>query len=135
MGRDPRNRLRMAVVDLTQHPGKEARTDVTCVSSQAQGCLVRCSLHTGRTHQIRVHMAHLGHPLWADALYGGTPLHGLQRQALHAFRLAFAHPVTGQALELFAPLPDDFRQAMQQAELQPAAQGLEQSLLQVLGYN
>ena len=135
MGRDPRNRLRMAVVDLTQHPGKEARTDVTCVASQAQGCLVRCSLHTGRTHQIRVHMAHLGHPLWADALYGGTPLHGLQRQALHAFRLAFAHPVTGQALELFAPLPDDFRQAMQQAELQPAAQGLEQSLLQVLGYN
>ena len=135
MGRDPRNRLRMAVVDLAQHPGKEARTDVTCVASQAQGCLVRCSLHTGRTHQIRVHMAHLGHPLWADALYGGTPLHGLQRQALHAFRLAFAHPVTGQALELFAPLPDDFRQAMQQAELQPAAQGLEQSLLQVLGYN
>ena len=135
MGRDPRNRLRMAVVDLAQHPGKEARTDVACVASQAQGCLVRCSLHTGRTHQIRVHMAHVGHPLWADALYGGAPLYGLQRQALHAFRLAFAHPVTGQALEFLAPLPADLHQAMLQAGLQPAPQGLDPVLLQVLGYN
>jgi 23S rRNA pseudouridine1911/1915/1917 synthase len=74
---------------------------------------VRATLHTGRTHQIRVHMAHIGHPLVADALYGGAPAAGLQRQALHAFRLAFAHPATGVSLEFHAPLPADLRTALQ----------------------
>jgi len=73
---------------------------------------VECTLHTGRTHQIRVHMASIGHPLVADVLYGGTPAGALQRQALHAFRLAFTHPVTGQSLELHAPLPQDMRDAL-----------------------
>ena len=63
---------------------------------------------TGRTHQIRVHMAHIGHPLVADELYGGAPAAGLARQALHAYRLAFAHPASGQALEFQAPLPARF---------------------------
>jgi len=112
IGRDPRNRLRMAVVDLAQHSGKTARTDVELLGSGEQGCWVRCTLHTGRTHQIRVHMASAGHPLVADVLYGGTPAAGLQRQALHAFRLAFAHPVTGEALEFLAPLPQDMRNAL-----------------------
>ena len=112
IGRDPRNRLRMAVVDLSQHPGKPAATDVELLENGEQGCLVRCTLQTGRTHQIRVHMASLGHPLVADELYGGKPAAGLQRQALHAFRLAFEHPVTGEALEFRAPLPDDLRQAL-----------------------
>ena len=112
IGRDPRNRLRMAVVDLALHAGKMARTDVELLGSAEQGCWVRCTLHTGRTHQIRVHMASIGHPLVADALYGGVPAAGLQRQALHAFRLAFAHPMTGEALEFLAPLPQDMRAAL-----------------------
>ena len=69
IGRDPRNRLRMAVVDMAQHAGKPARTDITCLHSSAQFCWVHCKLHTGRTHQIRVHMQHLGHTLVADAVY------------------------------------------------------------------
>ena len=112
IGRDPRNRLRMAVVDLQQHAGKPARTDFELLSSSDKVCLVRCTLHTGRTHQIRVHMASLRHPLLADALYGGEPAPPLQRQALHAFRLAFVHPVTGQAKEFRAPLPQDMLQAL-----------------------
>ncbi|WP_249931236.1 RluA family pseudouridine synthase [Ramlibacter sp. 2FC] len=112
IGRDPRNRLRMAVVDLAQHPGKPAATGIELLQNCEQGCWVRCTLQTGRTHQIRVHMASLGHPLVADELYGGKPAAGLQRQALHAFRLAFEHPVTGQALEFRAPLPEDLRQAL-----------------------
>ncbi len=112
IGRDPRNRLRMAVVDLNQHPGKPASTGIELLQNGEQGCWVRCTLQTGRTHQIRVHMASLGHPLVADELYGGKPAAGLQRQALHAFRLAFEHPVTGAALEFRAPLPDDLRQAL-----------------------
>ena len=112
IGRDPRNRLRMAVVDLAMHAGKTARTDVELLANGAQTCWVRCTLHTGRTHQIRVHMAFKGHPLVADVLYGGAHLAGMQRQALHAFRLAFLHPVTGEAMEFLAPVPTDMRSAL-----------------------
>jgi len=112
IGRDPRNRLRMAAVDLSLHAGKPARTDVALLDSCAQGCLVHCTLHTGRTHQIRVHMAWLRHPLVADALYGGEPAAGLGRQALHAWRLAFTHPVTGEDLVFHAPLPQDMAGAL-----------------------
>ena len=119
IGRDPRNRLRMAVVDLSVHAGKPARTDVRWLGGDDAFCWVECSLHTGRTHQIRVHMASIGHPLVADALYDGTPALGLQRQALHAWRLAFAHPVTGQAMEFVAPVPQDMRQALQRLGYNP----------------
>ncbi len=112
VGRDPRNRLRMSVVDLSIHAGKAARTDVRCLATVDDGCWVQCTLHTGRTHQIRVHMASLKHPLAGDTLYGGFSLPLLQRQALHAYRLAFTHPVTGQALEFHAPVPEDMRQAL-----------------------
>jgi len=108
IGRDPRNRLRMAVVES----GKPASTTFELLQDAADGCWVRATLGTGRTHQIRVHMAHIGHPLVADELYGGAPAAGLARQALHAYRLGFAHPVTGKALEFHAPLPPDLRQAM-----------------------
>jgi len=108
IGRDPRNRLRMAVVD----GGKPAMTTFDLVANAERGCFVRASLHTGRTHQIRVHMAHIGHPLVADPLYGGSVTAGLERQALHAFRLAFDHPVTGVSLEFHAPLPDDLQAAL-----------------------
>ena len=112
IGRDPRNRLRMAVVDLNLHPGKAAQTDFDWLAGDATHNLVRCTLHTGRTHQIRVHMASLGHPLIADALYGGHPEGGLERQALHAFRLAFEHPVSKKPLVLHAPLPQDMAAAL-----------------------
>lgn len=117
IGRDPRNRLRMAVVDLAHNAGKEARTDMTCWDTTQEHCLVHCKLHTGRTHQIRVHMLSLGHVLVADAVYGGAQAGGLQRQALHAFRLAFVHPVTGHLLELAAQPPADFLGAVQQLGL------------------
>jgi 23S rRNA pseudouridine1911/1915/1917 synthase len=112
IGRDPRNRLRMAVVDLSVHAGKQARTDVRWLEGNAHGCWVQCTLHTGRTHQIRVHMASLRHPLVGDALYGGAPLEAMERQALHAYRLAFDHPATGQALEFMVPVPQDMRRAL-----------------------
>ena len=114
VGRDPRNRLRMAVVDLAHQAGKPAKTDVHLLANGAHGCWVRCHLHTGRTHQIRVHMASLGHPLVGDELYGGLPILGLTRQALHARRLAFKHPVSGDALVFEAPLPSDLALALPQ---------------------
>jgi 23S rRNA pseudouridine1911/1915/1917 synthase len=110
IGRDPRNRLRMAVVEN----GKSAFTGFELLQDAADGCWVRATLQTGRTHQIRVHMAHIGHPLVADELYGGRPAAGLTRQALHAFRLAFQHPVTAQPLEFHAPLPQDIELALAQ---------------------
>ena len=108
IGRDPRNRLRMAVVE----GGKPAVTEFELLQDGEQGCWVRATLQTGRTHQIRVHMAYIGHPLAADAVYGGAPAAGLARQALHAYRLAFAHPASGRALEFYAPLPQDIQRAL-----------------------
>ena len=113
IGRDPRNRLRMAVVDLERNAGKSAVTGFELLENAGEGCAVRATLQTGRTHQIRVHMASVGHPLVADELYGGTPAAGMRRQALHAFRLAFKHPASGQPLEFVAPLPHDMAQAIQ----------------------
>lgn len=112
LGRDPRNRLRMAVVDLAHQPGKTAQTTVTGLVSTQQASLVHCRLHTGRTHQIRVHLAHRGFPLLGDLLYGGQPMAGLARQALHAFRLSLAHPQTTEPLSFQAPLPGEILGAM-----------------------
>jgi 23S rRNA pseudouridine1911/1915/1917 synthase len=107
MGRDPVSRVRMAVLAS----GKPARTDVEPRAHADGISAVCCRLHTGRTHQIRVHLASLGHPLVADVLYGGKPALGLQRQALHATRLGFVHPLDGRWLSLHAPLPADLAQA------------------------
>jgi 23S rRNA pseudouridine1911/1915/1917 synthase len=107
IGRDPQVRTRMAVVA----GGKPARTDVACLARGAAASGLRCTLHTGRTHQIRVHLAARGHPLVGDKLYGGRAEFGLQRQGLHAERLAFAHPLSGQPLAFECPLPPDLTQA------------------------
>ncbi|MEJ8858707.1 RluA family pseudouridine synthase [Variovorax robiniae] len=114
IGRDPRNRLRMAVVDLERHAGKTARTLIERLDSGDKGCIVRCTLETGRTHQIRVHMASIGHPLVGDATYGGLPAAGVTRQALHAYRLAFEHPVTKAAMTFHSPLPPDLAAGAQE---------------------
>lgn len=118
IGRDVHNRLRMAVIRPDQTGGKPARTSIRLLDGSAQNCLVACKLHTGRTHQIRVHMAWLGHPLVGDTLYGGKPLFGMQRQALHATRLQLLHPVTGDDLAFRSPAPEDFQAALLQASLQ-----------------
>lgn len=112
IGRDPKNRLRMAVVALDKQAGKTAKTSFTMLQNCEQGCLIQCRLHTGRTHQIRVHMAFLRHPLVSDAVYGGSVAASMQRQALHAERLEFEHPITGQLMRFVAPLPRDFVQAL-----------------------
>jgi len=107
IGRDPASRLRMAV----HHAGRPARTDVEAVASRDGMTAVQCRLHTGRTHQIRVHLSHIGHPLLADRLYGGAPGLQLERQALHAWKLALAHPVHGGRVEFVRPPPADVAQA------------------------
>jgi 23S rRNA pseudouridine1911/1915/1917 synthase len=107
IGRDPRVRVRMAVVA----GGKPARTDVEELAFAGGIAALRCTLHTGRTHQIRVHLSHRGHPLVGDEIYGGRPALGMTRQALHAAHLAFRHPVTGEAMAFDAPPPDDFARA------------------------
>jgi 23S rRNA pseudouridine1911/1915/1917 synthase len=108
VGRDPVNRLRMAVVDIALHSGKSAQTDFECLADCANGCLIKCTLHTGRTHQIRVHMSSIEHPLLADTVYGGVLAAGMQRQALHAVRLMFVHPVTNMPMVFESTPPSDF---------------------------
>ena len=113
IGRDPASRLRMAVVAS----GKPARTDVERLAARNGFSALRCRLHTGRTHQIRVHLASRGFALVADATYGGKPALGLLRQALHATELGFAHPASGEALSFHAPMPADLAAAWSQVYL------------------
>ena len=75
--------------------------------------MVELLLETGRTHQIRVHMSHIGHPVLGDWLYGGDNILLMERQALHAARLSFTHPITKEKLMLTAPLPDDMKRALE----------------------
>lgn len=120
IGRSPRNRKKMAIVEKG---GKAARTNYRTLASIRNGLWshVECRLETGRTHQIRVHMAARGHPLVGDALYGGTraradaksdprvkeAMLACPRQALHAVRLRLIHPVSGAEMSFESPLPDD----------------------------
>ncbi len=118
IGRDPRNRLRMAVLPTHSTGAKVAQTSVRCLDSNPQWSWLGCKLHTGRTHQIRVHLAWSGHPLAADATYGGKPLGSLKRQALHAFRLVFQHPITQERVDVQAPIPQDLEKALMESGLQ-----------------
>ncbi|SHK71970.1 23S rRNA pseudouridine1911/1915/1917 synthase [Selenomonas ruminantium] len=89
--------------------GQPARTHYRTSKTNGQFSLLELELETGRTHQIRVHMAHMGHPLLGDDLYGGN-MEWIQHQALHAFRLSFRHPMSNKDLVITAPPPEDFQQ-------------------------
>ena len=106
VGRSPKDRKKMAVVEK----GKHAVTHYEVVRRYRGYTLLRCRLETGRTHQIRVHMAHIGHPLAGDPLYGTKkhPLTG-DGQCLHAYLLGFVHPSSGEYMEFSVPLPASFR--------------------------
>lgn len=112
IGRDPRNRQQMAI---TTKDSREARTHFRVLQRFARHTLLLLQLETGRTHQIRVHLKAIGHPVVGDAVYGSSNIHHhikLQRQFLHAYQLKFTHPITGQVLELEAPLPSDLQAAL-----------------------
>ncbi len=118
IGRHPVQRKRMAVV----HTGKPARTDYRVLQRFRAHSLLQVKLHSGRTHQIRVHMAHINYPVVGDPVYGGrlkipagaseelkSALRSFRRQALHAFKLGFAHPETGEWMEWECAIPDDMQ--------------------------
>ncbi len=106
IGRHPADRKRMAVTATNSRP---AQTDWRVLARYNGYTHIECRLHTGRTHQIRVHLASVGHPLLGDFTYGApSPDKGLEGQCLHARRLKFIHPTTGQLIELESPLPDYF---------------------------
>ena len=108
IGRHPRDRLRMAVRDDGATSAKPAITHFAPLEGFTDATLVECRLETGRTHQIRVHMQSIGHPLVGDPVYGGGRTQGcLPRQALHAKRLGLIHPRSRDAMQWEAPLPDD----------------------------
>jgi 23S rRNA pseudouridine1911/1915/1917 synthase len=110
-----RHRVHRQKMTTLKTSGRAAHTDYRVLAQGPLGTEVECRLHTGRTHQIRVHLAHLGHPVWGDHLYGRR--HALAdgyepaRQMLHAARLEIAHPITGRPLQLEAPLPADYTKA------------------------
>jgi 23S rRNA pseudouridine1911/1915/1917 synthase len=112
VGRDPRVRTRMAVGGAG---AREARTHFTLERALPRASLLSLRLETGRTHQIRVHLQAIGHPVAGDPEYGTPGLYGLERQFLHATRLAFEHPVSGAPLEVRSPLPADLRDALERA--------------------
>jgi 23S rRNA pseudouridine1911/1915/1917 synthase len=118
IGRSPTNRKKMAV--LPEGKGKHAITHYRTVQNLTKAALVECRLETGRTHQVRVHMAHLGHPLIGDSTYNnrrkafifGPNQSYFSRQALHAVSLGFIHPVTGEKLGFESSLPDDIQELL-----------------------
>jgi len=112
IGRDRNDRLLMSID--TAGP-REARTHFEIERLLPGAALVRVVLETGRTHQIRVHLAAIGHPVCGDPQYGMAGDYGLSRQFLHAVRLAFAHPVTGAEVDVRSELPDDLRRALEAA--------------------
>jgi 23S rRNA pseudouridine1911/1915/1917 synthase len=117
IGRDRRVRTRISTD--TDVP-REARTHFEMLEALAATTLLRVKLDTGRTHQIRVHLQAIGHPVVGDPEYGRAGLLGLQRQFLHAARLSFDHPVTGEPISIESPLPADLAAALERARGRPA---------------
>jgi 23S rRNA pseudouridine1911/1915/1917 synthase len=128
IGRHPVHRQKMAVLIGT---GREAVSSHESLECFQEVTLVRVRIETGRTHQIRVHMAHIGHPIVGDAVYGRARRHSLpekpQRQMLHAARLAFTHPVSGKRLSFDAPLFDDMQQLLDQLRNPTKQQEIKQN--------
>jgi 23S rRNA pseudouridine1911/1915/1917 synthase len=109
IGRHPVHRQRMSATTLR---GRAAKTDYRVVRSSDRASLVECRLYSGRTHQIRVHLHHLGHPVLGDKVYGPRLAKDLPRQMLHAWKLGFRHPRTDEWRSFEAPLPDDLAAAI-----------------------
>ena len=112
LGRDRRRRTRRAVRGAGE---REARTHFEVIEALPSDTYVRARLETGRTHQIRVHFAAIGHPVAGDPEYGAAGRHGLERQFLHAAGLGFTHPVTGEALSFTSELPAELAEALDRA--------------------
>lgn len=112
IGRHPRIRTRMAVDGVA---ARAARTHFELREPLGGFALLACTLDTGRTHQIRVHLQAIGHPVCGDPEYGTKGLLGLHRQFLHATRLAFPHPLSGERIECVSPLPADLQSALERA--------------------
>jgi 23S rRNA pseudouridine1911/1915/1917 synthase len=111
IARHPVHRQRMSIA---RRQGRSAKTEYRVLRSGDEISLVECILHSGRTHQIRVHLHHLGHPVLGDKLYGGKRAGDYPRQMLHAWKLAFRHPRSGDEMSFEAPVPRDFAAAMRQ---------------------
>jgi 23S rRNA pseudouridine1911/1915/1917 synthase len=109
IGRAARQRHRMAVSGAAS---RQARTHFSVIELLAAETYLEARLETGRTHQIRAHFAAIGHPLVGDTTYGGEERHGASRQFLHAHRLGFAHPATGEAMSFASELPADLATAL-----------------------
>jgi 23S rRNA pseudouridine1911/1915/1917 synthase len=109
IGRHPVHRQRMAVAPTR---GRSAKTEYRVLRSSGEISLIECRLHSGRTHQIRVHLHHLGHPVLGDKMYAQKLGKNFPRQMLHAWKLGFRHPRTKEWKNLEAPLPDDFQEAL-----------------------
>jgi 23S rRNA pseudouridine1911/1915/1917 synthase len=109
IGRHPVHRQRMRVSSVR---GRTATTEYRVIRSSEQMSLIECRLHSGRTHQIRVHLHHLGHPVLGDKIYAPRFAKNFPRQMLHAWKLAFRHPRTGEWKHFEAPLPADFNEAI-----------------------
>jgi 23S rRNA pseudouridine1911/1915/1917 synthase len=112
IGRDRRERV---LISTDTDAPKDAITHFEIERALPQATLLRVRLQTGRTHQIRVHMKAIGHPVCGDREYGRRDVYGLERQFLHAARLAFTHPVTGESIDVSSPLPDELQDALQRA--------------------
>ena len=95
-------------MSIARRQGRPAKTEYKVLRSSGEISLVECILHSGRTHQIRVHLHHLGHPVLGDKLYGGKRAGNYPRQMLHAWKLTFCHPKSGGDMTFEAPIPPDF---------------------------
>ena len=111
IARHPVHRQRMSIA---RRQGRSAKTEYRVLRAGADMSLLECTLHSGRTHQIRVHLHHLGHPVLGDKLYGGKRAGDFPRQMLHAWKLVFRHPQTGNEMSFEAPFPPDFAEVLQQ---------------------
>jgi len=112
IGRAARERHRMAVSGAAS---RQARTHFTVLELLPRETYLEARLETGRTHQIRAHFSAIGHPLTGDVTYGGAGRYGLERQFLHAHRLSFRHPQSGEQLSFTSPLPEDLERALEAA--------------------